>query len=220
MATVEESQLETAARLSTTVKRDFSTTRIGLRVADDDTPPIASARALLRDPLPEVYRDGGFGMRFLEGLETVLDPVIGTLDALPAYFDPDLAPRDVLDLMAAWLGLTVNESWANERVRDALRLAGRLGQLRGTKQGIELVLRISFPDLPLRVEDSGKVTWSSDSDAPSAPATNAFVVYCDQTIDEAKQSEIARVIERAKPLHVNFRLRVRAPRKRAEGERP
>jgi phage tail-like protein len=218
VATVEDTQVETAARLSTSVKRDFSTTRVRLRVADDRTPPIASMRALLREPLPELYRDGGFGMRFLEGLETVLDPIIGTLDALPVYFDPDLAPRDMLDLMAAWLGLTVDESWGNERVRDALRLAGRLGQQRGTKRGLELVLRISFPDLPLRVEDTGKVTWSADPDSPVESAANGFVVYCDETVDEVKQAEIARVIEQAKPLHVRFRLRVRAPKKRTEGE--
>jgi phage tail-like protein len=219
VTTVEDTKVEAASRLSTTVRRDFSSTRVRLRVTDDRTPPIASARALLREPLPEIYRDGGFGMRFLEALETVLDPIIGTLDALPAYLDPDLAPRDLLDLMAAWLGLIVDESQKNDRVRDTLRLAGLLGQKRGTKQGLELVLAISFPDLPLRIEDGGKVTWSADPDAPAEPAANAFVVYCDKTVDEAMQREIARVIELAKPVHVGFRLRVRAPRKRAEGER-
>lgn len=217
MATVEETRESTRSRLATTGKRGFSTTRVRLRIADDRTPAVASMRGYLRKRLPEIYQDDGFGVRFLEGLETLLDPIVATLDALPAYVDPDLAPRDVLDLLAAWLGLTVDESWPDDRVRDALRLAGKLGQKRGTKEGLELALAIAFPEHPLRVEDGGKVTWSADPDASPAPSPNSFVVYCDKSLGEADQARIARVIEQAKPIHVGYRLRVRAPRKRGEG---
>ncbi len=48
-----------------------------------------------------------------------------TLDVLDRYFHPTLAPRDVLDLLAAWLGLTVDESWPDERLREALVPRGR-----------------------------------------------------------------------------------------------
>lgn len=217
MATLEDTRVETLS-VSTSVKRDFSTTRLRMRVATEHTPAVASARAYLRASLPDIYRDEGFSMRFLEGLEAVLDPIVATLDALPSYFDPALAPRDLLDLMAAWLGVSVGESWPDKRVRDALRSAGELGQRRGTRKGLELTLGISFPDLPLRVEDGGHVTWTEDPDAADQAAANAFVVYCDKPIDEAKQAEIVRVIEQAKPVHVRYLLRVKAARKRSEGD--
>ena len=51
----------------------------------------------LRGGLPAVYQEGDFGMRFVGALEPMLDPIVALLDALPAHFDPDLAPRDVLD---------------------------------------------------------------------------------------------------------------------------
>jgi phage tail-like protein len=218
MATVEETRDASGSRLSTIGKRDFRTTRLRRRFADDLTPAVASSRAYLRAQLPDVYQDGGFGMRFLEALETVLDPIVATLDALPAYFDPDLAPRDLLDLMAAWLGLTVDESWRDDRVREVLRLAATLGQTRGTRDGLALVLRLAFPDLPLRIDDKGAVTWQADPDAPAEPAADAFVVYCDKPVDKATQDEIAHVIEQAKPVHVGYKLRVRTARKRSDGD--
>jgi phage tail-like protein len=204
----------------TTSRRKFSTSRLRLRTSDDATPAVASARGYLRRELPTVYLDGDgdVGLRFLGGLETLLDPILATLDALPSYFDPDLAPRDVLDLLASWLGLTVDESWSDDRCREAVRLAAELGRRRGTRRGLELGLRIAFPDLPLRVEDGGKVTYATDPDAEAEEAAAAFVVYCDKSIGETEQAAIARVIERAKPIHVSYRLRVKAPRKQPNGD--
>src|SRR5437588_3522917 len=108
---------DTRARTTTAGRRGFSTSRLRLRVSDETTPPVASARAYLREGLPAIYQDpdGNFGLRFLGGLETLLDPIVGTLDVLHAYVDPDLAPRDWLELLAAWLGVQVDESWPDER---------------------------------------------------------------------------------------------------------
>ena len=88
----------------------FGTLMVQLASGPKETPPVASSRAYLRGGLPAVYQDGDFGMRFVGALETVLDPIVAMLDALPAHFDPDHAPRDVLDLLAAWLGVELDES--------------------------------------------------------------------------------------------------------------
>jgi phage tail-like protein len=208
----------TRARHTTSRTAGFSTSRLRVRLSDDRTPGVASARAYLRGNLPPIYRDGDFGVRFVGGLETLLDPIVGTLDALPKYFHPDLAPRDVLELLAAWLGLAVDESWPDDRHRHALRLAAEIGRRRGTQSGLELVLAVSFPDLPLRVEDGGKVTWTTDPDAPVDRGQSSFVVYCDVPLEEARQAAVARVIEHAKPVHIGYRLRVRTPRTQANGD--
>jgi phage tail-like protein len=181
---------------------------------------VASARGYLRENLPAIYQDGDFGLRFLEALETSLDPIVGTLDALAAYFHPTLAPRDVLELLASWFGLTVEESWPDERLRKALALEGELSRRRGTRAGLELALEIAFPTLPLRVEDGGGVTVSSapagGENAPPAGERawqGGFVVYCDTPIPEQTQHAVARVIERSKPVHVGYRLRIKAAKR-------
>jgi phage tail-like protein len=201
----------------TTAGSGFRTSKVHLRLSDDRTPPVASARGYLRNGLPAIYQEGDFGLRFVAGLETLLDPIVATLDVLPEYFHPDLAPSDVLDLLAAWLGLAVDESWPDERRRHALRLAAELGRRRGTRSGLELVLNVAFPDLPLRVEDGGKVSWTTDPDGAAEPGPSTFVVYCDTPLEDSRQAAVARVIEHAKPVHIGYRLRVRSPKTRTDG---
>ena len=64
-------------------------------------------------------------MRFVGALETLLDPIVAMLDTLPAHFDPDIAPLDVVDLLAAWLGLELDESQELKHQRELVRRSAR-----------------------------------------------------------------------------------------------
>src|SRR3954471_22476476 len=193
----------------------FGTLMVQLASGTTETPPSASSRAYLRDGLPSLYADSDFGMRFVGALESVLDPIIAVLDALPEHFDPDYAPRHILNLLSAWLGVDLDESQPIAVQRDTIRRAAELGRRRGTKGGLELALELAFPGTPLRVEDEGGVYFSATSEPlESKPAQ--FVVYCDKPVNEALQAAIARCIENFKPVHTAYRLRVKAPKKKPE----
>jgi phage tail-like protein len=152
-------------------------------------------------------------MRFVGALETLLDPIVAMLDALPEHFDPDYAPRDILNLLSAWLGVDLDESQAIAVQRDTIRRAAELGRRRGTKGGLELALSLAFPGVPLRVEDEGGVVWSADGKRVESKPSQ-FVVYCDKPVTEDVQAAIARCIEQFKPVHTAYRLRVKAPKKK------
>jgi phage tail-like protein len=195
----------------------FGTLMVQLAAGPKATPEVASSRAYLRGSLPSVYQDGDFGMRFIGALETILDPIVAILDALPAHFDPDHAPRDLLGLMAAWLGVDLDESQELRHQREMVRRAAELGRRRGTVRGLELALELSYPDVPLRVEDQGGVKWTLEaSGAPAEAPPPSFVVYCDRPVPEDVQAGIARCIEHWKPVHTTYRLRVKAPKKKVE----
>jgi phage tail-like protein len=195
----------------------FGTLMVQLSAGPKETPEVASSRAYLRGGLPAVYQDGDFGMRFIGALETLLDPIVAILDALPAHFDPDHAPRDLLGLMAAWLGVDLDESQELRHQREMVRRAAELGRRRGTVRGLELALELSYPGVPLRVEDQGGVRWTLDSSGGTAEAPPpSFVVYCDKPVAEEVQAGIARCIEHYKPVHTTYRLRVKAPKKKVE----
>jgi len=197
----------------TFVGAGFGTMMVQLSTGSTETPPSASSRAYLRDGLPSLYSDGDFGMRFVGALESVLDPIVAVLDTLPEHFNPDYAPRHVLNLLSAWLGVTLDESQPIAVQRDTIRRAAELGRRRGTKGGLELALSLAFPGVPLRVEDEGGVVWSVGGQAVEAKPPQ-FVVYCDKPVDEKTQAAIARCIEQFKPVHTAYRLRVRAPKKK------
>jgi phage tail-like protein len=199
----------------------FGTIQIERAVGSEPAPASASGRRYLRDNLPGIYSDGDFGMRFVAALEAVLDPLVAALDNLPEHFDPVYAPRDVLDLLTGWLGLEHDEARSGEERRRIVQMAPELMRRRGTKAGLELALELAFPGVPLRVEDGGSVTWSLDEGEGEgdgeALGPAAFVVYCDVPLPEQRLAAVARLIEQAKPAHVGYRLRVRAPRPRDEG---
>jgi phage tail-like protein len=191
----------------------FGTMMIQLAAGPKETPPVASSRAYLRAGLPAVYQESDFGMRFIGGLEELLDPIVAVLDALPAHFDPDHAPRDVLGLLAGWLGVDLDESQDLRHQREMVRRSAELGRRRGTVSGLELALELTFPDVPLRIEDQGGVRWSLDQRPVEAPPPS-FVVYCDKAVGEDVQARIARCIEQHKPVGTAYRLRVKAPKKK------
>jgi phage tail-like protein len=151
-------------------------------------------------------------MRFVGALEAVLDPIVAVLDALPAHFNPDHAPRDILSLLASWLGVDLDESQSLRDRRELVRQAAELSRRRGTRRGLELALKLAFPPLPLRVEDNGGVTWKGEDVSRESPPAS-FVVYCDKPIPEETQAAIARCIEQYKPVHTTYRLRVKAAKK-------
>ena len=198
----------------TFVGAGFGTLMIQYSGGRRETPEVASSRGMLRAGLPAIYQEEDFGMRFVGALEELLDPIVAILDGLSAHFDPDLAPRDVLDLIAVWLGVDLDESQSIAARRDKVRQAAELGRRRGTVAGLQLALKLSFPNLPLRVEDEGGVSWSTDPE-PAAGATGSqFIVYCDRPIPAEQQAAVARCIEQVKPIHTSYRLRVKAPKKK------
>jgi phage tail-like protein len=178
-------------------------------------PQAASARAMLRSGLPSIYREGDFGMRFVGALETLIDPIVGLLDCLPGQFDPDIASREMMQLLAAWLGVDLEESWPDDKRRRFVRKAPELARRRGTREGLEQALAIAFPDLPLRVEDQGAVVSALDPAELPPPAPPQFLVYCDQPIDQP--AVLARMIEYMKPVHVSYKLRIKTGRRQAAG---
>jgi phage tail-like protein len=177
----------------------------------DGAPPVVSRRAILRRGLPSIYHESDFAMRFVAALEGVLDPIAAILDTLPEQFSPDYAAAPTIDMLSAWLGVDVDEAHELDARRETVRMAAELGRRRGTVRGLELALRLSFPRIPMRVEDDGGVRWSMDG-ALAKVEPPRFAVYVDVPIPEERQIAIARCIEHHKPVHATYRLRVKAPR--------
>jgi phage tail-like protein len=180
-----------------------------------DAPPAASARQYLRGGLPAIYRDNDLAMRFVGGFESVLDPIVTLLDSLHAHFDVELAPPDLVALVEAWLGLDVPATLdpdpvANESAHRALaRNATSLMRTRGTRAGLERLLRLAFPALDIAVEDSGRATTGpAPAGAPDAPAPEVTVVTGAAELTPELQTVLRRMIRRNVPVHVGASLRV------------
>ncbi|MFD3542783.1 phage tail protein I [Streptomyces sp. NPDC058662] len=130
--------------------------------------PGLPSRHPIGDQLPALYADDDFAQRFTAGLDTVLAPVFATLDNLPAYFDPRLAPADFLPWLASWVGVVDDARWPVELRREAVARAVELHRRRGTRRGLVDALRLVL-GVSAEVSGDGGATWSRTAGADLPP---------------------------------------------------
>jgi phage tail-like protein len=177
----------------------------------------ASRRAYLRGSLPEIYREpeDALSMRFVTGLEEVLDPIVSLLDSLPAHINVELAPRDLRTLVVGWLGIDVRETVpadpdrADDTQRALAREAMSLVRRRGTRAGLERLLQLAFPALHVTVEETGHATWSAKArPAPVAMAPGFTVRIDGPALSRETDVMLRRVVRRNVPAHVPGTLEI------------
>jgi phage tail-like protein len=70
----------------------------------------------------------------------MLDEQEGHLEELPRLFDPLAAPPEWLDWLAGWLAFDLDETWSEDKRRQALKQAFALQGLRGTVEGLRAMI--------------------------------------------------------------------------------
>jgi phage tail-like protein len=159
--------------------------------------------------LPALYQDDAFAQSFVGALDTVLAPVVGTLDNLDAYLDPYLTPGDFLVWLANWVGVTIDDSWTSERRREVVARAVELYRLRGTATGLSEQIEIHTGGT-VEIIENGGTAWSIDpgGDLPGSPKPQVVVRV---HVDDPKGVDSARIealVAAAKPAHVEHRVEI------------
>jgi len=162
--------------------------------------------------LPGIFQEDPFTVRFVSGFDDVLAPILSTLDCLPAYFDPSLAPEDFLGWLAGWVGLELDESWPVSRQRAAIAHAAQMYRMRGTVSGLRDNLEV-LTGGRVQVADSGGVAWSvtpgAEFPGQDHPRLAVRVSVADPSA--VSVSAVDAVVSAAKPAHVVHRVEVVAP---------
>ncbi|MFF3407233.1 phage tail protein [Streptomyces sp. NPDC002742] len=159
--------------------------------------------------LPALYADDDFAQRFTGGLDTVLAPVFATLDNLPAYLDPRVAPSDFLAWLASWVGAADDPLWPVELRREAVVRAVELHRWRGTRRGLVEGLRLAL-GVHAEVSGDGGAAWSSTAGAdlpPEPPAETLVRVWPgrEARVDERRVHEVVRAMC---PVHTVCRVEI------------
>jgi phage tail-like protein len=165
----------------------------------------------IAERLPAVYLDDEFTQRFTGALDEVLAPVFATLDGLPGYLDPWLAPVDFLDWLAGWVALDIDESWTLAQRRELVANAVELHRWRGTRRGLAAHVRL-LTGGRVEVTDSGGCVSSTRPGGPlpgdGPPRAMVRVWAADpETID---QQRLRAAIATTVPAHVVVTLEVLA----------
>lgn len=92
--------------------------------------------------LPALYEQDSFMSRFVMLFESFWGPIDHQIDHIADYFDPGIAPAQMLPWLASWFNLTMNEQWPEVLQRRLLANAFRLYRMRGTRAGLQELLEI------------------------------------------------------------------------------
>ncbi|MEY2225874.1 MULTISPECIES: phage tail protein [Streptomyces] len=174
--------------------------------------PGLPSRHPIGEQLPALYADDDFAQRFTAGLDTVLAPVFTTLDNLPSYLDPRLAPADFLSWLASWVGGVDDPRWPIELRREAVARAVELHRWRGTRRGLTEALRLVL-GVSAEVGGDGGATWSRTAGAelPPPPADEVLVRVWPRREGAAYEVDADRVrslVRTLCPVHTACRVEV------------
>jgi len=163
----------------------------------------------LVDALPALFQEDGFTQRFMSAFDAALAPIFVTLDNLPAYLDPWLAPEDFLEWLGSWFGLALDEGWSVERRRAVLANAFDFYRMRGTAKGLKAQVEI-FTGGTAEIIDTGGVTISTTA-GEALPGSPNFAVMVRVSIDDPSTINAAALdglVAAAKPAHVTHKVEV------------
>ena len=109
--------------------------------------------------LPGLYSSPDFDPlqfvgRFLLVFESITNPIIWTIDNFDLYLSAKTAPDDWMQWMASWFDMTLFYEVPVERRREILSQIGWLFMRRGTKAGLERLLRLMFDVQPEIIEST------------------------------------------------------------------
>lgn len=165
----------------------------------------------LGEMLPGLFQDDEFAQRFTAALDTVLAPVLCTLDCFPSYLDPRLAPADFANWLATWVGVAVDENWSLRRQRDVIVAAVELYSWRGTRRGIAELVKL-YVGVEPTVSDSGEVATSPTPGIPMPGTEQPWVRVCLRVSDPGSvdAKRVAAIVASVKPAHVHHIVEVAA----------
>ena len=159
--------------------------------------------------LPGLYADDDFIQRFVSAFDALLAPIFATLDCLPAYFDPQLAPEDFLDWLADWVGLVVDESWTIERRREVVSHAVELHGARGTRRGLAKHVRLVTGG-QVEITESGGCAWSRRPQTP-LPGSDRPALHIRVRVPDPSTVDVRRLdalVAETKPAHLPHTVEV------------
>jgi len=161
------------------------------------------------EAMPAVYAEDGFAQRFTGALDDVLAPIFATLDCFEAYLDPAMAPEDIVDWLADWVALPIDDSWSTERRRELVRHAVQLHRWRGTKKGLAAHVRL-LTGGEVEITDNGGCSWSRTAlgELPGSPTPSVEVLVRVTTTAGVDVPRLSSTVADAVPAHVPTKIRV------------
>jgi phage tail-like protein len=149
--------------------------------------------------LPMGMLDDQLFVRVVSIFQEVATSLVDGADNIPNVVDPTVAPVPALSWLASWLGVTwIEPSLPDDVQRRLVRECGRALAWRGTRQGLEILLR-AVTGGDVLVEESGGVRRGTE---PGAPAPNPSVRVSVQSTGWMSDDDFVELVTDEVPANV------------------
>lgn len=193
---------------------------------------VVSSQRLIQ-ALPAIYQDDPFLKQFLQSFEAILlgsnQPVEPETEGLETkiakiatYFDPDQTPKEFLQWLSGWVALSLRDDWDEAAQRRFISRIVSLYQKRGTKAGLEDLLKtytnvegvnvIEFTQNGFEVGNQNASTVGINTFVGGAPPFYFQVAMVLDTFDTdllQRKEQIARaIVDQEKPAYTYYDLAI------------
>lgn len=175
------------------------------------------------DHLPTVLRAGLFIGPFLAAFERVLTgeppdaiplqdvtPPTGieaTLDTIHTFFDPEVAPEELLPWLAGWAATALRDEWDLATKRAFLQHIIPLYKKRGTRDGLLDLLALHAQDVAIYDHDADAVPPRFTATSPPHLFLVAVSVDGGDVLATARKiRQILAIIDQEKPAHTHYMI--------------
>jgi phage tail-like protein len=132
---------------------------------------------------------------------------------------PRQTPANFLAWLAGWVALSLRDDWPEETQRRFIREIVPLYRLRGTKKGLECMLKIYLGDnVPIQIYDRNVENEFAFDPPPHFFQVRIDVNTQDTTIIRQIQQIAQAIIEQEKPAHTFYGMQIRMPTMRLLSE--
>jgi phage tail-like protein len=173
------------------------------------------------DYLPAIFQQDAFLGRFLLAFEEILGGLEERLDSIDHYFAPEKTPAEFLEWLSGWVALSLRADLSDDQRRDFIANAVPLYRLRGTKQGLEALIKI-YTGLPPDIHELNTSfqigvhsTVGKDTilDGGAPHFFNVTIRLGDPNPEERKRMTevVTAIVNMEKPAHTHYVLAVETP---------
>jgi phage tail-like protein len=173
----------------------------------DQTIPNPARLSSYMEYLPGCYQADApnFLNRFLLIFESVLGPLQRTIGQLEYYYDPKVAPYELMPWLATWVGLVLNENWSIADRRKLIGRAAELYRLRGTRRGLSEYLKIFTGVTPRIIESWQPIPIPQYASLPD----HVFLVILDVAdVGAIDRGLVQQIIDSEKPAQSSYFLEI------------
>lgn len=173
--------------------------------------------------LPDIYQDNqesaSFVERYLGMFQSLYQDMTAAIWNIPQYLDADVVTGPFLEWLTSWISVEDSYLWNEEQLRYLLQHGTELYQKRGTVQYLEEMVRlytgrtpfiVEQHDLEAYLDQSGyaeelRILYGADN------YTFTVIVDCEKQISNRDYQVLTRIIEQAKPAHMESNIIVLEP---------